>query len=597
MQSLGSNPILSKLEKQTTPQIVFADIDGTLFSPDMRILRAPFFNIQTSFFLNKHHIPLVLVTGRSDWQEMDKLQVRLLGIQKPDAVIAACGSIMYERHSNNTYTRDLVWETDMQHAKIAYQDGKIETWNKQDITRIISSYLSSLHISYSLGQGNTFLIRIKILNYPVQQIELVRKNILALFPAGIRVVLTEKLLTKNSQQIFSGELLIVPKIAGKENAIKYFLEKYSTQIQKPIHARIFGDASVDVGMLSFKENPSYYTLSQYLVHPTPLAKKTIGKILSTHPTTHVLHGDGPKEIWKIITGRQSQLSPAQNNPLRKIVKSIEPFLDRMTDKNLSPNEISFLGLMKLSNGLEKIYRKNASPFNKIKGWYNYSFGQLTDVLDGIRARRGNKKEENGQLVDGFSDRAKEFMQLYVRSQKRLTTQSFLACLSCALPSIARAQAEITGIAVAERDEKGGSMIDRTKNLFLSLAMDTIGFHQKSYSIDQEIYSSNINTFKHRLSAIERVSNRSPLFIAKQIKQSSLSDFQKKALERWLEYIDVLQQEDAIIKKFLAKYPLLLKQYEKESQNLAKDYLSLPVHTLRKKWKIKDYGLQLKDYIK
>src|SRR5260221_1834732 len=235
--------------------------------------------------------------------------------------------------------------------------------------------------------------------------------------------------------------------------------------------------------------------------------------------------------------QDDKLSPAQNNKARKGIQLFEKVLDRMVDKNLSPNEVSFLGLKKLSQGLNLLHKPQSSLVDKTKGLYHYAFGNLTDVLDGIRARNSNKKEENGQLVDGFADRVKEFMQLYVRGQKRLkydnkeALATFLSCISCVLPSIARAQVEITGKIVSERDEQGGSMVDRTKRLFLSLIFDTLGNPDQSYAKDLEIYNTNIATFRHRLSLL----SHSGLSRISNIKFNDLSDFQKKALERFLLY--------------------------------------------------------------
>ncbi len=666
--------IVKKLQTQDTPKILFADLDGTLFSPDFRILTAPFYNRKTAAYLKAHSIPFVIATGRSDWNVSDRRQVALLGFSLPDCVITANGTVIYGLLTNNIYARDMEWEASMQYSKVKWADGKVESWNKLEITRVLKQYFLTQRCSCTFGTGNTFMIRIRLMNIPLSQLEQIRKDILTLFPSGLRIIYTEKLLRKNTSSIFSGEMLITPKLGGKDNAVKYLLEKYAKKIalqrivdssQKKdtqpspfqiIHAFIFGDATVDIPMLTMKDNPKYYTLSQYLVHPTPLARKagTLAQKDTIH--LHILLGDGPKEIVnvleeavsgdarsqfsivsdqkegtqsvKLMTDKQdsenrkkkteNKLSAAQNNPIRQIIKNFEPLLDNIVDKNLSPNEVSFLGLTKLSEGLEKIYKPKSSSLEKIKGLYEYGFGNLTDVLDGIRARNSNKKEENGQLVDGFSDRAKEFMQLFMRARMRQGKKmhgniisnnneksqsknilhtapdldTLLTAISCTLPSIARAQAEILGKVVAERDAKGGSMIDRTKKLFLSLFMDIIGVHQRSAAIDQEIYSANIATFQNRLSAISYAPERA---LAKhtELIPSSLSDFQKEALERWLLYIDVLQQEDVIIKKYLSNQPALLKEYEKKATTLAKDYLALKVNVLRKKWHIKDYKLQIK----
>ncbi len=624
--------LVKKLEKQDNPRIVFADLDGTIFSPNLNILKAPFVNRKTALHLKSHDIPFVITTGRSDWNDADKRQISFLGFSQPDSIITANGTVIYHQLMNRVYSRDMEWESLMHYSKVKWADGKIETWNKLEISNVLRDYFLTQSYSATFGIGNTFLIRIRLLNIPYVQLEQIRKDILTLFSSGVRVVYTEKLLKKNTSHIFSGELLITPKLGGKDNAVKYLLEKYAKQTHKAIHAFIFGDATVDIPMLTLHDNPKYYTLSQYLVHPTTMAKKAAENAQKSNSHLHILEGDGPEAILNVIekslhnnrqelfdivnetkqpqqdfhnkTTQQSKLSPAQNNPIRKIVRTLEPLLDRIVDKNLSPNEVSFLGLTKLQKGLNQLYSGRPSTLQKISGLYNYGFGNLTDVLDGIRARNSDKKEENGQLVDGFSDRAKEFMQLFIRARQRLsniisnnTKQSsttFLTAISCTLPSIARAQAEILGKVVSERDEKGGSMIDRTKKLSLSLLMDTIGARKKSEAIDQQIYSANIATFQNRLRIIGNQSDKH-LALHPELIPLSLSDFQKKALERWLLYIDVLQQEDSLIRRYLSKYPHLLDMYEKDSQKLAKDYLTLQVNKIRKKWNIKDYKLQLKNY--
>src|SRR5947209_14975586 len=59
------------------------------------------------------------------------------------------------------------------------------------------------------------------------------------------------------------------------------------------------------------------------------------------------------------------------------------------------------------------------------------------------------------------------------------SQTYISAISCILPSLARAQAEVNGTIVKEQDTKGGSMLARTRRLFLSLFFDTIGLDRKS----------------------------------------------------------------------------------------------------------------------
>lgn len=587
---MDNESVVAKLRRQTSPTMLFSDIDGTLFSPNLNLLTAPLYNIQTRSYLKKQSIPFVTVTGRSFWTRTDQAHLTLLGMPQADTVITANGTAIYYRQKEK-YVSDFAWQGIMQSTKVTNTQGQTTTWNKQEITETIANYLGSNHRDFRFGQGNTYLIRIRFNTYPVAVIKQIQKDVLTLFPKGIRIVPTEKLLWKNTLEIFSGELLITPATGGKDKAVAYVLKNLATEIQKPIHAFLFGDASVDVPMLTMKHDEKYYTLSQFGIHPTPLANAVLKEKMQTNTHLKILSGDGPKEIlWTLrpeLRKQDNKLSPAQNNKARQSIRKFEWVLDKMVDKNMSPNEISFLGLTKLSEGLKNLSQK--SLVQKTKGWYQYGFGNLTDILDGIRARNSDKKEENGQLVDGFADRAKEFMQLFHRAKKRMDLQTFLASLSCCLPSIARAQVEISGQTVAERDAKGGSMVDRTKRLFLSLLFDSFGMPDQSLKKDLEIYETNLATFHHRFSFAKKID-------LQKLQIDKLSEFQKKALERFLVYVDVLQQENKIIKKYLSKHPELLKEYEKQSNKLAKEYLELSISKLRKKFEIKDYKLEVKKYI-
>ncbi len=703
--------ILTKLEKQDKPTMLLTDIDGTLFSPNLNLLTAPLFNLQTAAYISAKCIPFIIVTGRSFWRRIDKYHLKLLGVPKPDAVITANGTIIYFA-TRNGYISDFSWQGTMQSTKVTDAQGNVSSWNKAEITDGITQYLQSNGLMFRLGRGNTYLIRIRLNTYPLKQVDAIRREVLKLFPKGIRIILTEKLLWKNSLETFSGELLITPSTAGKDKAVQYVLKNLAIELNrhsgsenvitnkakqsneiatspstprndKRIHAFLFGDATVDIPMLTMKEDPTSYTLSQYGVHPTPLAREMLKEKMKDNNSIHILEGDGPKEIlWTLrpelrvkhpkgtsfaeaarqassvkesqrfstssnnntsviasegteakqsqqfnnLAIKQSQFTPAQNNKARNVIRKFEWALDRLVDKNLSPNEISVLGLNKLSLGLKQLNDK--SVITKTKGWYHYTFGNLTDVLDGIRARQRKalsvKRKENpvisnpeqsgmdeksqnilntkyvipdtaGHLIDGFSDRAKEFMQLFQRAKKRvhedekIALQTYIAAISCALPSIAREQAEIMGVAVPEKDEMGGSMIDRTKRLFLSLLFDSFGLPDQSLAKDKEILEKNVATFRHRLTFSKK-------FSSIRINPVSMSDFQKKGLGKFLLYVDVLQQEDKIIKKGIGKYKTLAKEYERESQKLAKQYLTLPIAQLRKKFKIKDYKLEVKKYL-
>ncbi len=251
------------------------------------------------------------------------------------------------------------------------------------------------------------------------------------------------------------------------------------------------------------------------------------------------------------------LSKAQNNSMRKILQIFEPILNRIIDSKLSPNEISLLGLNKSIHGLNKIFNsKNISV--KFYGFYLFSFGEFLDLLDGIRARsqgkarsvKGKEKTHqklyispltlntlNGQLLDGFCDRVKEFYYFY---KKTNFNKQF--GISCILPSIARAANELLNQTVSEKDEKGGSMLDRTRLIFISLFFYILGFTKKSLQIDQIIYERNLATFSNRINKInfEKLEKYPPAGGEK-----DLNEFQKKALIRLKFYLKLYKEEQLV----------------------------------------------------
>jgi len=263
----------------------------------------------------------------------------------------------------------------------------------------------------------------------------------------------------------------------------------------------------------------------------------------------------------------NNFSSAQNNKFRLVEKIFEPLLDKILDKKLTPNEISFLGLEKVIQGIQEIEKGN-----KFKGFWHYILGNLTDILDGIRSRQRHQEniEIPGQLVDGFCDRAREFYQMFKRG-------SFIPAISCLLPSIARAKAESEGIIVKERDEKGGSAWDRNILLIKSLVYSAWGNDTKSLEIDGEIYERNMATYKNRL----RFVNSSNL--KRQAQHDSA--FKNHAIERFLLYVQLLQEANKIIENGSA---LTLVEYMEWQKKYTSKYLKIDVKELRKKYGFKNY---------
>jgi len=550
--------------------IVFADVDGTLFTPGWQLITAPFYNLQTSRILKKYHIPLILVTGRPTWTNTSEWQMKLLGLPLADAIIFDAGTTMYHRLLNGKLEKDTSWE-------------KRVFLNKKPIEEFMISYLRRQNIPFDLKKNDYSAIRITITRFPVSHMGKVKQDILTQFPDNVQVLFTEKLLKENTVDIFSGDLLILSKTAGKDHAIQYLLEKY---YPNKFHAFIFGDATIDVPMLSMAMNPKKILLSQCLVHPTSLAKQLMLEEQKKNKNIIISDKEGPEFILETVKEYMRKFSPAQNSRARRMVQPFENILDKIIDSRLTPNEISFLGLEKLKHGVDLVYGKT-NFLLKIKGLYLYAFGNLTDVLDGIRARRLVVNQQiPGQLVDVFCDRAKEFYQVFMRVKKEKEVNALMTAITCILPSIARAQAEISGIIVKEQDEKGGSMLQRTKRLFLALFYDVaLDNHEKVFQIDKEIYERNVATFENRIRG-------SKLYGLPEGKNM----FQKNALERFILLVQLLQEENEIIHDFLKQDQKNVEHYKKQSLKLLKNYLEIDVKEMRKKYQFNDYNLSLKPFI-
>lgn len=589
--------IITKLNAQNReePIVAFVDFDGTLYPGSRSLWKAPIYNRRTAKMLQANNIPLIVVTGRADWTPVCEREMRFFGFSE-DAVAAGAGSVIYAR-VENTLIKDTSWEEQMQGNHITWKDQSgvvhAQKWDDKQIIEIANS-LPIMHYMTLKKDQNSFAVRFTVNNLPINILENSKHALKETFPEGVKILIAEKLFVKNTRDIYSGDVLIVPFASGKHNAIKYFLETFSKATGKKMHGYIFGDSSIDIKMLLMPEDQTHYALDQYGVNLTPRAYHILTHVYHEHPTLHITREHGPKVLYQTMRNLHPTFSKAQNSSARRFIKPFEKIANKTIYPTLTPNEISLKGLELTIKGIDRIYESK----NKLRGFQEYTLGNSLDLIDGIRARHSTMATQDGQLVDGFCDRVKEFYQLYRRGQKKLPSasayQSFLTALSCVLPAIARAQVEIHDITVAEVDPHGGSMLMRTKRLFTSLLFDVVGQHKRSEKIDRTIYEANIATYHNRISHLKS-NPRINLSFLQQITKASLSSFQQKALERFLMYVRILQEEDEIVRNIFAKYSELEEQYMKDRQ-LFGEYLGLDIMKLRQQFGYKEYELSIKKYI-
>lgn len=272
----------------------------------------------------------------------------------------------------------------------------------------------------------------------------------------------------------------------------------------------------------------------------------------------------------------------QNNPLRLYLSFFESGINLFYPSK-SPNELSFLGLNKVKQAVDIGYKKDI--LSKFIAIILYASGVSLDLLDGIRARKNpSLVTEEGQLIDGYCDRMREIIPLRERATLRssisltamLTT--YFTILSCLLPSIARAQVESTGKTVKEKDMRGGSSYNRAIRLIKSFTLDILGFKKLSQKTDEIIYYSNIATYRNRKAKTDAFSWK--------IKMPN-----RKAYERLLLYVELLQKEYESILAKLEVYPNQQQLYREKTKNFMKDFIEIDIKTLRKINGIKNFDLK------
>src|SRR5258708_862253 len=262
--------LVKKMLKSKT--ILFLDFDGTIFTPDAHIITAPRYNLQIKSLLDREHIPFVIVTGRSDWNFRSEIELALLGLPKPDAIIAGAGTIIYYRLENGQLGLDTSWQNMMQSCSIQWKNVKKILWNQETILQIIHPLLPA-SISIRPKTHDRHLIRLYAKEIAIKVLLQMKKNLEDHFTNGLKILFTEKLLQKNSLEIFSGDIILVPATAGKENAVTYILKNLHSDSKPTINVLCFGDATIDIDMLTLKSKPNQFTIQTYGVNLQPLAKK------------------------------------------------------------------------------------------------------------------------------------------------------------------------------------------------------------------------------------------------------------------------------------------------------------------------------------
>lgn len=312
----GTKEIMTKQSKH--PLLLFTDFDGTLYDPSMKIVLSPLYNSHTTQILKKLGSKFIIVTGRSQWGWFDELQLKMLRLPRPDMVIYGAGTHILHKNDNQSLLPDSTWEDLIAQTEVSWVDSmaKSHHWQKNLIEETLQTVLDQWMLKPK-PTTNPYLISIPITNLQVKQVKKIIDQLKMTWEKGVKILLTEKLYLPNTITLFNGYLLLVPDTAGKENAVTYVLKNYYKNAQP--NALFFGDALVDVPMLSLDTTPLTNTSYSYGVHMTPLARENM-KI--EDPKSKIVHfpGSAPKAFRDIIKAY------ATGNPIaaQQHAKLVEP---------------------------------------------------------------------------------------------------------------------------------------------------------------------------------------------------------------------------------------------------------------------------------
>jgi hypothetical protein len=499
------------------------------------MLFAPWFNRRSTLLMNRSDTIFVVTTGRHSWGPWTRLNYAVAGMKKPHVIIAGAGTHIHWLR-NGVYINDDVWERRMK-----------EGFDKPVIQKKLSEFLTIKQLSeYTVP--NDSMIVVTLYGKRLDEVALLREEIeTQLRKYNVKVILSEQLFFKNTPGLFNGYAIIVPGAAGKDSSSMHILTEFEKKYREPMDMLAFGDASIDVPLLTMKQPPGTASFKSYGVHLTPLARRVVlGMETGTAPV--LLEGSAPQSIYKVLTEHYRSV---RNSPYRALLSPFEELIDRTVHPQMTPNELTGQGLKDVQTGLKR---------GGIGGFLRVTKGHLLDAADGIRARRHpEQKTDDGQLVDVYADRMKEYWELAGRGR-------YEAALSCILPSIARAQAEALGKTVPELDAAGGSALTRTRRLLASLLLNTFGFHGKSEEIDDRIAAANLATFRRRRDTANGFSWN----------VSQLKNYDRTSLLRLFLLIDLLQNQYAEVSKT-----------EKVSLSELKEYLAVDTKKLRPQLKLPD----------
>ncbi|OGK64995.1 hypothetical protein A2313_02730 [Candidatus Roizmanbacteria bacterium RIFOXYB2_FULL_41_10] len=283
-----------RLAQNKPADVIVLDMDGTVYglqknkNNEWEKTGQPH-NAETSKIFRENNLPYGIVSARPDWDEKADREMNDLGMDTlPDFVISGAGTLLYWRDTQGKLQLDPDFIHKLHEHQISLGNKPQQNYNPQ----AIFEFLDQIDLSGQFaGQGFTKHkidtnngLGFNVVSVDKMQLSKFKELILELKKQlkGIKIEFSEDLKRLDSTgETFSGWVQLVPSIAGKDDALRYTLEKINQDLGAKPRAHIFGDASVDVWMLAMgASSKDEYECQQYALNNlTPLARTKLEPVI------------------------------------------------------------------------------------------------------------------------------------------------------------------------------------------------------------------------------------------------------------------------------------------------------------------------------
>lgn len=265
--------------------VLASDIHGVvLVPPQTRHRRTGRYLMESNWpamqMLQDKSVPVMYVTGLQSWDDEQDEYLGTYGIARGDVISAGTGSLVYWRDEQGQLRLDEAYAQRMKAHPVTlygkngytvpYSPGIIASELSGAINRRMFSCFRDMKVIENDGAG---VLSIKVSGAEMEEIQALHHAINGTV-GGIKIAVSESQHPENRQSSrITGDLHVIPNIAGKDRSLRYILGRLSRALgDAHIHAHAIGDATVDVPMLAMGSG----THDPYTVHGYLVANATIG---------------------------------------------------------------------------------------------------------------------------------------------------------------------------------------------------------------------------------------------------------------------------------------------------------------------------------